>query len=259
MATRSTYDDYGAETLTITSKDAFLDLQQSRLTANMFLCLIAIFLAFTQLLNLLIIIIITVVTTTVVLGRGGMLIYTVPLAITVNGLIGTGGFDQRDGGVQLSDLITTVLMLIYMSLSCARLELGRTSWKSIVMFAEPQPIEQGDRYRLRPINGLTTIILMAGLLAFIMLVLLPFRDVSPGFTGLIRPSTRMLLLIWSMAVPYMILQLVFRRMRWRQQGRLESRMHVLQTLGDYLARDQDAIVRRRNRLQAKAAKNHPRL
>lgn len=253
MAPPSTHND-AADTLTITGKDAFLDLQQSRLTANLFVCLTGVFLAFTQLPNLLIIIVIGVITAAVVLGRGGLLIYTIPLAITVNSLIGTWGFQQYEGGVQLSDLITTALLLTYLSLSCARLELGRTSWRSIVMFSEPQPIEQGDRYRLRPISGLGMIILMAAFLAFIMVVLTPFRDVSPNFTGLIRPSTRMLLLIWSMAIPYMILQIVFRRMRWRQQGQLEARMHVLQTLGDYLASDQDAIVRRRNRLQAKAAR-----
>lgn len=232
--------------------ESFADLQQARMTVNVMLCVVAMFLAFTQMPNLLIMIVITFITGAVMLGRGGLMMFTIPMAITVNGLIGTG-FVRGDTAVQIPDLINTGLMLTYLAMASARLELGRTSWKSITLFSEPEPIEQRDRYRLRPLRGMVAIVLVATLFGFIVLQLTPFGNVSPGLTGLIRPSTRMLLLIWAMASCYLVLQLVFRRLRWRQQGQLEARMHVLQTLGDYVSNEQDAIVRRQIRLVKKAA------
>ena len=231
--------------------DLSADLQQSRMTTNAILCVVAVFLALTQLPNMLITLVICVVTGAVAIGRGGLVIFTIPLVITVNGLIGTG-FSRYDTTVQLSDLVTGALTLAYIAIACARLELGRTSLKSMTLFPEPQSLEQRDRYRLRSMNGVWTWILASLLLSFLLLQWMPFRDVAPAITGLIRPSTRMLLLIWVMAGPYLILQVVFRRLRWRRQGPLESRMHVLQTLGDYISSDQDAIVRRQQRLRMKA-------
>lgn len=232
--------------------EASMDLQQSRMVANLTLCLVAVFLAFTQLPNLLIIMVIAVITCAVVIGRGGLLVFAIPLAITVNGLIGTG-FQRGENAVQLPDLVTSALTLGYLAMACTRLELGRTSLKSLALFSSPQPLEQRDRYRLRPLSGLWTTVLVATLLSFLLLQWLPFRNIAPTYTGLIPPSTRMLLLIWAMAGPYLIVQAVFRRLRWRQQGPLESRMHVLQTMGDYLGSDQDAVVRRRNRQRMKAS------
>lgn len=227
------------------------DLQQARTTANLFLALFALLLAFTQMLNPLVVIVIACASGAVMFGRGGVFYFVVPLTIVANSLVMVD-YSMDNSTIQLPDIATAFLLVAYLALASGRLELGRMPLLALVAGRDEQRIEHVDRYVLNAATGIWGIILGATVAAFIVLQLMPFRNISPSYTGLIRTSTRMLVLIWAMAIPYLLLQVVFRRMRWRREGSLESRMYVLQTLGDYVGAEQDAVERGRRKRREQA-------
>jgi hypothetical protein len=177
-------------------------------------------------------------------GRGSMLVPSVPVAVIVQRAIAQSPSGQLLRDMQLFELAIVGLVMAFMALAYARIELGRSQFRILSVDPKKDEISYPDRYRLRPTAGLMAKVLLAVLGSYSILLAFPFRYISKNVTGLEPVHARMMLLVWILAAGFLAIYCLLRWLRWRQQSRLEARMHVLQVLGDQLLTGQAAIVRR---------------
>jgi hypothetical protein len=247
-----TFSELRPRHLATSHRVGLVDLWQARTMTNVFLFVAAAVLATNYFDNVAIWFLVCCTTIAVSLGRFGLLVVGLPIAVVANRLIG-GQFARGWSVIQVSDVFVAGLVLAFVAICYARLELGTT----LALPAEAtrsSRTTEGERYRLRVNLGLLVSPLIAVLVSLLILRWLPFRNISPNNTGLIRSSTRMLILVWGLGSLFLIFNALFRWIMWRRQSPMQGRMYVLQTLGDCIGGEQLAIERKRNTLAVKRAR-----
>ncbi|MFP6677465.1 MAG: hypothetical protein VB878_20440 [Pirellulaceae bacterium] len=221
-----------------------VDLWQARTVANVFLFVVATVLATNYFGTVAIWFLVCTTTLAVSLGRAGVLVLGLPVAVVASHL-----FAREWSFVPVNELFVAGLAMAFVAIAFARLELGTTNVLKSNLKASR--VTEGERYRLRINLSLFVSPLIAALLSLIVLHWLPFRSISPSDSGLIRSTTRMLILVWGLGATFLICNVLFRLILWRRQSPMQARMYVLQTLGDGLGAEQQAIERKRSAIAKK--------
>ncbi|HIF32627.1 MAG TPA: hypothetical protein EYQ75_13350 [Planctomycetaceae bacterium] len=229
-----------------------VDLWQARTVANVFLFVVATVLATNYFGTVAIWFLVCTTTLAVSLGRAGVLVLGLPVAVVashrdISRFAREWSFEWSF--VDVNDLFVAGLAMAFIAIAFARLELGTTNVLKSNLKASR--VTEGERYRLRINLSLFVSPLIAALLSLIVLHWLPFRSISQSDSGLIRPTTRMLILVWGLGATFLICNVLFRLILWRRQSPMQARMYVLQTLGDGLGAEQQAIERKRSAIAKK--------